>query len=157
MYKIAFVYVYYTYYFFGKLILNSVVWMVFRFFEHHPTIFDYSTQKQENYAIVQSKILSAIFNSPTWLKGHFSESLWCYLSYLVRFLISTRNWQCHKGKHFHFLVKFYLKIKKWKCCPLWNCQFPVDIERGKEGEGKHHKDSENDPWGHVGLFKMADF
>ena len=27
--------------FFGKLILNSVVWMVFRFFEHHPTIFDY--------------------------------------------------------------------------------------------------------------------
>ena len=41
MYKIAFVYVYYTYYFFGKLILNSVVWMVFRFFEHHPTIFDY--------------------------------------------------------------------------------------------------------------------
>ena len=36
---------------------------------------EYATQKQENYAIVQSKILSAIFNSPTWLKGHFSESL----------------------------------------------------------------------------------
>ena len=93
------------------------------------------TQKQENYAIVQSKILSAIFNSPTWLKGHFSESLWCYLSYLVRFLISTRNWQCHKGKHFHFLVKFYLKIKKWKCCPLWNCQLSIDVKKGKEREG----------------------